>query len=28
LKEAYRMKAASATLKSYQLFDFALNGTA
>jgi len=27
LNDAYRMKAAMATLKSYQIFDFALNGT-
>jgi len=28
LNDAYRMKAAMATLKSYQIFDFALNGPA
>jgi phosphonoacetate hydrolase len=28
LNDAYRMKAAMATLKSYQIFDFALNGAA
>ena len=28
LNEAYRLKAALATLKSYQIFDFVLNGTA
>jgi phosphonoacetate hydrolase len=28
LNEEYRMRAAVATLKSYQLYDFALNGTA
>ena len=28
LNEAYRLKAGSATLKSYQIFDFALNGAA
>lgn len=28
LNDAYRLKAGSSTLKSYQLFDFALNGTA
>jgi len=27
LNEAYRFKAASQTLKSYQIFDFAINGT-
>ena len=27
LNEAYRFKAASQTLKSYQVFDFAINGT-
>ncbi len=27
LNDAYRLKAGAATLKSYQLFDFALNGT-
>ncbi len=27
LNEAYRLKAAAATLKSYQIFDFAINGT-
>ena len=27
LNDEYRMKAASSTLKSYQVFDFALNGT-
>jgi len=28
LNEAYRLKAGTATLKSYQIFDFALNGAA
>ena len=28
LNDAYKMKAASSTLKSYQIFDFAINGTA
>lgn len=28
LNDAYRLKAASNTLKSYQIFDFAINGTA
>jgi phosphonoacetate hydrolase len=27
LNDAYRMKAGAATLKSYQIFDFAINGT-
>ena len=27
LNEAYRIKAASETLKSYRVFDFAINGT-
>jgi len=27
LNDAYRLRAAAATLKSYQIFDFALNGT-
>ena len=27
LNDAYRMKAAGMTLKSYQIFDFAINGT-
>jgi phosphonoacetate hydrolase len=27
LNDAYKMKAVTQTLKSYQLFDFALNGT-
>jgi phosphonoacetate hydrolase len=27
LNDAYKMKAASSTLKSYQIFDFAINGT-
>jgi hypothetical protein len=27
LNPAYRMKAAGETLKSYQIFDFAINGT-
>jgi phosphonoacetate hydrolase len=28
LNDAYRVKAGLSTLKSYQVFDFALNGTA
>jgi phosphonoacetate hydrolase len=27
LNDAYRLKAAGMTLKSYQIFDFAINGT-
>jgi len=27
LNDEYRLKAGAATLKTYQLFDFALNGT-
>jgi len=27
LSDAYKLKAAGATLKSYQIFDFAINGT-
>jgi phosphonoacetate hydrolase len=27
LSDAYKLKAAGGTLKSYQIFDFAINGT-
>jgi len=27
LNEAYKLRAAGQTLKSYQIFDFAINGT-